>query len=50
MAGAVNNSAEATVKMDENGQNQTNIAPQGGNNLDSLVRDTNLKFIFVGGK
>ena len=50
MAGAVNNSAEATVKLAENGQNQTNIAPQGGNNLDSLVRDTNLKFIFVGGK
>jgi len=35
--------------MASNGDNETSNVPQ-GNNLDSLVADLNLKFIFVGGK
>ena len=35
--------------MASNGDKETN-SPTQGNNLDSLVADLNLKFIFVGGK
>ena len=35
--------------MASNGDKETN-SPSQGNNLDSLVADLNLKFIFVGGK
>ena len=35
--------------MATNGDEETNQPPQ-GNNLDSLVADLDLKFIFVGGK
>lgn len=38
-----------SVKMGDNGNNVTGL-PVGNKNLDSLVADTNLKFIFVGGK
>ena len=48
MAAMVNAGAGDAVQTTANNQVQ-NIF-QGGNNLDSLIVDKNLKFIFVGGK
>ena len=48
MAAMVNAGAGDAVQTTANNQVQNIL--QGGNNLDSLIVDKNLKFIFVGGK
>ena len=50
MSRSTNSFASEAGKLADNGHKMTSSVPLAENNLDSLISDTKLKFIFVGGK